>query len=120
SRLLPWSRPPPPSRLLPYTTRFRSGSDQVTIKARVIEVQRSAVKQLGVDVNALVQGVGDGLSFVQNATFAVSGSQLGGGVLGYDDGALATSLRAFERAGLVRTLADPTVTSVHGETAEFL
>ncbi|HUH23992.1 MAG TPA: type II and III secretion system protein family protein, partial [Brevundimonas sp.] len=97
-----------------------AGSDQVTIKARVIEVQRSAVKQLGVDVNALVQGVGDGLSFVQNATFAVSGSQLGGGVLGYNDGALSSSLRAFERAGLVRTLAEPNVTSVNGESGEFL
>jgi pilus assembly protein CpaC len=97
-----------------------AGSDQVMVKARVIEVQRSAVKQLGVDVNALVQGVGDGLSFVQNATFAVSGSQLGGGVLGYDDGALSTSLRAFERAGLVRTLAEPNVTSVNGESGEFL
>lgn len=97
-----------------------AGSDQVTIKARVIEVQRSAVKQLGVDVNALVQGVGDGLTFTQNATFAVAGSQLGGGVLGYDDGALSSSLRAFERAGLVRTLAEPNVTSVNGESGEFL
>lgn len=97
-----------------------AGSDQVTIKARVIEVQRSAVKQLGVDVNALVQGIGDGLTFTQNATFAVAGSQLGGGVLGYDDGALSTSLRAFERAGLVRTLAEPNVTSVNGESGEFL
>ena len=97
-----------------------AGSDQVMVKARVIEVQRSAVKQLGVDVNALVQGVGDGLSFVQNATFAVAGSQLGGGSIGYNDGALNTSLQAFERAGLVRILAEPNVTSVNGESGEFL
>ena len=97
-----------------------AGSDQVMVKARVIEVQRSAVKQLGVDVNALVQGVGDGLSFVQTATFAVAGSQLGGGSIGYDDGALNASLQAFERAGLVRILAEPNVTSVNGESGEFL
>lgn len=97
-----------------------AGSDQVMVKARVIEVQRSAVKQLGVDVNALVQGVGDGLSFVQNATFAVAGSQLGGGSIGYGDGALNASLQAFERAGLVRILAEPNVTSVNGESGEFL
>ena len=94
-----------------------AGSDQVMVKARVIEVQRTAIKQLGVDVNALVSGIGDGLRFTQNATFAVAGSQLGGGVLGYNDGSLNTSLRAFERAGLVRILAEPNVTAVNGETA---
>lgn len=97
-----------------------AGSDQVMVKARVIEVQRTAIKQLGVDVNALVSGIGDGLRFTQNATFAVSGSQLGGGVLGFNDGSLSTSLRAFERAGLVRILAEPNVTAVNGESGEFL
>lgn len=97
-----------------------AGSDQVMVKARVIEVQRTAIKQLGVDVNALVSGIGDGLRFTQNATFAVAGSQLGGGVLGYNDGSLNTSLRAFERAGLVRILAEPNVTAVNGESGEFL
>ncbi len=102
-----------------------AGSDQVTIKARVIEVQRSAVKQLGLDVNAVLNSVGDGLSFAQSATFGVSGSQLGGGVLGYTDvsgdgNRLTTNLRAFERAGLLRTLAEPNVTAVNGESGEFL
>lgn len=97
-----------------------AGSDQVMVKARVIEVQRTAIKQLGVDVSALVSNIGDGLTFTQNATFAVAGSQLGGGILGYDDGTLSTNLRAFERAGLVRILAEPNTTAVNGESAEFL
>jgi pilus assembly protein CpaC len=102
-----------------------SGSDQVMVKARVIEVQRTAIKQLGLDVNAVLNSVGNGLSFAQGATFAVSGSQLGGGILNYLDQAgdgsrLSTSIRAFERAGLVRILAEPNLTSVNGENAEFL
>ena len=102
-----------------------AGSDQVMVKARVIEVQRTAIKQLGLDVNGVLNSVGDGLSFAQSATFGVSGSQLGGGVLNYLDQAgdgsrLSTNLRAFERAGLVRILAEPNVTSVNGEAAEFL
>lgn len=102
-----------------------AGSDQVMVKARVIEVQRTAIKQLGLDVNAVLNSVGDGLSFAQGATFAVSGSQLGGGILNYldqsgDGNRLSTSLRAFERAGLVRILAEPNLTSVNGENAEFL
>ena len=102
-----------------------AGSDQVMVKARVIEVQRTAIKQLGLDVDAVLNSVGDGLSFAQQATFAVSGSQLGGGILNYldqsgDGNSLDTSIRAFERAGLVRILAEPNLTSVNGENAEFL
>ncbi|MFJ6025624.1 type II and III secretion system protein family protein [Brevundimonas sp. NPDC092305] len=97
-----------------------AGSDQVMVKARIIEVQRTAIKQLGLDATALLADVGNGLSFAQAATFAVNGSQLGGGLLNYSDGSLETNLRAFERAGLVRTLAEPNVTSVNGENAEFL
>ncbi|HEX8662184.1 MAG TPA: type II and III secretion system protein family protein [Brevundimonas sp.] len=102
-----------------------AGSDQVMVKARVIEVQRTAIKQLGLDVDAVLNNVGDGLSFAQSATFGVSGSQLGGGILNYldqsgDGNSLDTSIRAFERAGLVRILAEPNLTSVNGENAEFL
>jgi len=102
-----------------------AGSDQVMVKARVIEVQRTAIKQLGLDVSGVLSNVGDGLTFTQGATFGVSGSQLGGGILNYLDQAgdgsqLNTSLRAFERAGLVRILAEPNLTSVNGENAEFL
>jgi len=101
------------------------GSDQVTVRARVIEVQRTAVKQLGFDVNAILNTIGDGLSLSNVATFAVSGSQLGGGQLTYNDAnndgeGVTGTLRAFERTGLVRILAEPNATSVSGENAEFL
>lgn len=102
-----------------------AGSDQVMVKARVVEVQRSAIKQLGLDVDAVLNNVGDGLRLFQGATFGVSGNQLGGGILNYLDQAgdgsrVSTNLRAFERAGLVRILAEPNLTSVNGENAEFL
>ena len=102
-----------------------TGSDQVMVRARVIEVQRSAVKQLGFDVTTILDTVGDGLQLTSSATFAVAGSQLGGGNLTYTDAnndgeGLTGTLRAFERAGLVRVLAEPNATSVSGENAEFL
>ncbi|GAA0870436.1 type II and III secretion system protein family protein [Brevundimonas basaltis] len=101
------------------------GSDQITVRARIVEVQRTAVKQLGLDASAVLASVGNGLTLTQAATFAVSGSQLGGGILNYQDSAgdgstLNTSLRAFERAGLVRILAEPNITTANGEAAEFL
>ena len=101
------------------------GSDQITVRARIVEVQRTAVKQLGLDATAVLASVGDGLTLTQAATFAVSGSQLGGGSLNYRDSAgdgssLITSQRAFDRAGLVRILAEPNITTANGEGAEFL
>ncbi len=101
------------------------GSDQITVRARIVEVQRTAVKQLGLDASAVLASVGDGLTLTQAATFAISGSQLGGGSLTYEDSAgdgssLEGSLRAFERAGLVRILAEPNITTANGESAEFL
>ncbi|HEV2081760.1 MAG TPA: type II and III secretion system protein family protein [Brevundimonas sp.] len=101
------------------------GSDQVTVRARVIEVQRTAVKQLGFDVNAILNTIGDGLSLQNIATFAVSGSQLGGGQITYNDAnndgeGVTGTIRAFERTGLIRILAEPNATSVSGESAEFL
>ncbi|MFN3354219.1 MAG: type II and III secretion system protein family protein, partial [Brevundimonas sp.] len=99
-----------------------TGSDQVMVKARVVEVQRTVIKQLGVDLNAILDA-GDGLALTQAATFGVAGSQLGGGNLRYSDGTgegLTGTLRAFERVGLLRTLADTNLTSVNGENAEFL
>ena len=101
------------------------GSDQITVRARIVEVQRTAVKQLGLDATAVLASIGNGLTLTQAATFAVSGSQLGGGTLSYQDSAgdgssLSTSLRAFERAGLVRILAEPNITTANGESAEFL
>lgn len=102
-----------------------TGSDQVMVRARVIEVQRTAVKQLGLDVTAILDTVGDGLQLTNSATFGVSGSQLGGGNLRYTDAnndgeGMTGTIRAFERAGLVRVLAEPNATSVSGENAEFL
>jgi len=101
------------------------GSDQVTVRARVIEVQRTAVKQLGFDVNAILNTIGDGLSLSNVATFAVSGSQLGGGQITYNDAnndgeGVTGTIKAFERTGLIRILAEPNATSVSGESAEFL
>lgn len=111
-----------PERVLNMMTV--QGSEQVTVRAKIVEVQRSVVKQLGLDVNAILNNVGDGFSYVQGATFGVSGSILGGGALTYEnpgsDGRLDTTLQAFERTGLVRTLAEPNITTVSGENGEFL
>ena len=149
-----------------------AGSDQVTLKVRVVEVQRSAIKQLGFDTQAVIGRIGDTQWLLGNAaTWGVNGSLLGGitgGVSrdttknfqmqapcgpGWPAEALCphtvhggapgdpsnwdtaqpgtgpgsdglnkgnATIKAFERVGLVRTLAEPNLTSVNGEAASFL
>ncbi|WP_292038877.1 MULTISPECIES: type II and III secretion system protein family protein [unclassified Brevundimonas] len=105
------------------------GSDQVTLKVRVVEVQRNAIKQLGFNTQALINGNGrHPLNLSSGVSYAVN-SGLQGGLSGSwqrltDVGSDLTSGRidigAFERVGLARTLAEPNLTSVNGEAASFL
>ncbi|HEY5107127.1 MAG TPA: type II and III secretion system protein family protein [Caulobacteraceae bacterium] len=112
-----------------------AGKDQVMLKVRIIEVQRNAIKQLGFNLQALVGKVGSSqFGLASAATYAINGAILGGVNGGYQldttqGGTLPGSngvnkanatIQAFERVGLVRTLAEPNLTAVSGESAKFL
>lgn len=101
-----------------------SGNDQIMIKVRIVEMQRSVTKQMGIDFNAIGQ-VGDAnIGLISNSALSpgagFSGSlnwaNSGGGALR----SLTSSLQALEKVGLVRTQAEPTLTTISGETANFL
>lgn len=96
------------------------GEDQVTLKVTVAEVSRQVIKQLG--ISGSIGGSNGGMSYLnpsnlgaslgQIANAAVSGS-LGGGVN------LAAYMNAMEQAGVMRTLAEPSLTAISGEVAKF-
>ncbi len=101
-----------------------AGKDQVMLKVRIVEVQRSVIKQLGVNLNAVLQQGSGSITLGQAANFSINGTLPGGASIGgsYAEGgdSLTGSIRAFERVGLVRTLAEPNLTAVSGEAARFL
>lgn len=104
-----------------------AGKDQVMLRVRVVEVQRSVIKQLGVNLNAVLQQGSGAITLAQSAAFSINGSLAGGITAGgtYTGSntpadTLTGSIRAFERVGLVRTLAEPNLTAVSGEAAKFL
>ncbi len=100
------------------------GKDQVMLKVRIVEMQRSVVKQLGFNLSAVAElgdstvslfnnvGVDAGAGFIGNVGY----NNTGGG----DIRSLTGALTALERVGLIRTLAEPTLTAISGETANFL
>ena len=105
-----------------------AGPEQVMLKVRIVEVNRQIVKQLGVNLGAVIAGVGTSGSSVAlstAATYGVNGALLGGaqGEYDYVNGSrfnAAGIVGAFEQAGLIRTLAEPNLTAVSGESAKFL
>ena len=180
-----------------------AGSDQVTLKVRMVEVQRNAIKQLGLATNVVYNDGNASIGFGRGNTWGANGNYLGGNGLCYGEnnarttnynnqvqsgsnmtnGTVTTNetgttnvtaaqtgvqgepgvysligssvtgavtntlgqtvtnaitglastiystvtgtntqncLEAFERVGLVRTLAEPNQTAVSGESASFL
>lgn len=100
------------------------GAQQVMLKVTIAEVQRETVKQLGIDLSTTLS-VG-GLS-----TTLVSAPGLGGvsnvvapnsAKTGFSLGNLSVdaTIKALERRGAIRMLAEPVLTAISGAKAEFL
>lgn len=99
-----------------------AGQDQVMLKVTIAEVQRAVTKQLGLST-AISNPTTDGFGFAVSATGiaqqVISGASFGSLGFNYGLNELQTQLRAMEAAGVVRTLAEPSLTAVSGEQAEF-
>lgn len=126
------------------------GREQVLLKVSVVEMERNIIKQFGIDLGTLInsgnfafaalsklpfpintQGGGVIAPFVQNPLGAapgdlgtpsfVSQGVAGGGVQWLtENNRVQTVLRALESNGLLHTLAEPNLTAISGETANFL
>lgn len=136
------------------------GEEQVMLKVVVAEVERSLMKQFGINVGAsintgsfstalltenalpLTSALGLGtLPIPALGATAAAGSCLTAGVLcnwntgpedgtfgnsglsngySFNNGRINNAVRALERTGLLRTLAEPNLTAISGESAKFL
>ena len=97
--------------------------DQVMLKVRIVEMQRSVTKQLGINL-AVAGEIGDATISLMSNNALTAGAGFDGGIQWNNSGGgslqqLTTGLQALEQVGLVRTVAEPTLTSVSGESASF-
>lgn len=95
------------------------------LKVTVAEMQRNVIKQLGVDLSTADALGNFALKLATTNPFSIQGGSLGGvSTTGteFDTGntSIGASLKALEEDGLVRTLAEPTLTAISGEGAKFL
>ena len=101
------------------------GKDQVMLKVTVAEMQRNVIKQLGVNLSSAADFGDFALRLATTNAFSVQGQSLGGlttagTAVSGNDGSVNAALRMMERDGILRTLAEPNLTAISGESAKFL
>ena len=98
------------------------GEDQVTLKVTVAEVERQVIKQLGFSPESggdtLLRG-GWG-KLIQENPYGVQTAVSASGLTLNGPNNTSVLLSAFERYGVSRLLAEPTVTAVSGEAAKMV
>jgi len=107
------------------------GKDQVMLQVTVVEVARSILKQFGINTTGSWSTLGQGFdpatgplgsNFANINPFTLAPPPQGhvvSGMLSRGGFSAAATLRAFERAGVSRVLAEPTLTAISGESAKF-
>src|SRR5258708_36368569 len=100
------------------------GRDQVMLKVTVAEVARSIIKQMGIDLSANLNYGTAVVKFNNTNPFTANNAPLvAGNTLSTSFGStpsVQATLRAMESAGVVRTLAEPNLTAISGESATFI
>lgn len=129
-----------PNRMPPLDRTRLAGTQQITLRVRIAEVQRNDLNRLGVNLAVLAQ---PGTYTVGLLTNAFASGALGGGATGTaitgaaglfgGESSFAGSfgvrtrsvnadalINALTREGVITLLAEPNLTALSGETASFL
>ncbi len=96
------------------------GRDQVMLKVTVAEVRRDIIKQLGVDLSGSFNYGAAVVNLNTQNPFTATGQTLSNTSFGGTWKNISATLRAMDRAGVLRTLAEPNLTAISGETATFV
>jgi pilus assembly protein CpaC len=98
--------------------------DQVMLRVTVAEVQRDVLKQFGINISGSLGHGNAVIKFNTDNPLSVSGGTQSATAIvpGWASGSnkVNATIQAMERAGVVRTLAEPNLTAISGESASFL
>lgn len=108
------------------------GSDQVTLQVKIVEMSRNDIKRLGVNLQALFGVGGMALQVIQGRNVLLDGAGVLNRGVGNTDTAVFGSysnsgrtnisgfIDALEDQGMANILAEPSLTTASGKTANFL
>ena len=106
--------------------------EQVFLKVTVAEMERNIIKQLGVDIT---EAIGTGAAFLTTGNLTLNkltdlnfpfndkdvvSTSVGSALWQTPNNQIRATVRALEQDGVIKTLAEPTLTAISGETASFL
>lgn len=100
-----------------------TGKEQVMLRVRIAELQRDVLKQFGIDTDVAFQvGQNFAARIINPNPFAPALGSAPAAIGNFASGGDSVSVlvEALERDGLLRTLAEPTLTAISGEAAKFL
>jgi len=99
------------------------GEQQVMLRVKIVEVSRSALKDLGVGLDGgTIPGSDVAIDTAENLALTAP-LQFANALLSYNSGSfgpLSLNISALEQEGIVNTLAEPNLTAISGEQAGFL
>jgi pilus assembly protein CpaC len=93
-----------------------SGSQQVMLEVKVAEVSKTLLEQLGVDMNVTRTVGGTSINLLSQLLSAGSSTL----TFTRPDGRTQVTVNADMKRGLVKVLAEPTITAIHGQEGSFL
>lgn len=97
-----------------------SGPNQINLRVRVVEMSRSALRDVGINWSAVIeQGAFVAGIFTGGAAAAVPGA-LRSNFSTPSQFSLSAVVRLLQSRGMIRVLAEPNLTAVSGQTAHFL
>ena len=96
------------------------GRDQIMLRVTVAEVERDVIKQLGINLSGSL-GYGTAVvNFNNTNPFSAYGQSLSGSAINSTFKSVTATLQAMEQASVIHTLAEPNLTAISGETANFV
>jgi pilus assembly protein CpaC len=96
------------------------GRDQVMLKVTVAEVERDVIKQLGINLSGSLGYGAAVVNFNNTNPFTAYGQSLSGSAINGTFKSVTATLQAMEQASVIKTLAEPNLTAISGETATFM
>ena len=108
------------------------GSEQVAVKVRIVEVKRASLKQFGIDFPSAINSVATNIFSASaiaggfsttnafGATNSTPSNYLYGTWSGSNGDSVSVIIRALEKQGMLRILAEPTLSAISGDSAKFL
>jgi pilus assembly protein CpaC len=105
-----------------------AGEQQVMLKVKIVEADRSILREIGVDADYQTDISGSDFNSAVLNSFSGTGltatNPFASGAIFFSDnddfGPLQITMQALERDGFINTLAEPNLTAISGESAGFL